>query len=160
MPAVIIVIVVLVILVLFLNRKPTADSDFELPVSRRKPIAPNDKLILVQNISMIDLKKILTDFNAMYNDEKVQVVTRLINIDEKKFAITFPQDPGFEIFCYLVNYMYYPMGIEVTKQITGWTTAKTGETWISNEMANKKMMLFIPDKEREYDNVYLTLKKM
>lgn len=116
----------------------------------------NDKLVLVTDISETDIEAILKGFCNMYNEEKFQALPRLFKISEKEFAITFPHDIDFEIFCYFINYMCYPSGFDRSFKVTGWTTTNKKDTWISEQSANKKVMLYIPADDTEHDNVFMT----
>ncbi|CAN5393424.1 hypothetical protein BH11BAC3_BH11BAC3_02860 [soil metagenome] len=40
--------------------------------------------------------------------------------------------------------------------VTGWTTTKIGDNWITEKSANKKVMLFIPIDDTDRDNVFMT----
>jgi hypothetical protein len=115
----------------------------------------NDKLVLIENADYADVQKALTDFCNMYNEKTYQALPRLIKLSEKEFAIIFPYDLDFEIYCYFVNYMKYPIGIKWNANIVGWVTASTND-WIPEQSLNKKIMLFVPEDDTEGDNVYMT----
>lgn len=116
----------------------------------------NDKLVIVDEASENDIQKILQDFCNLYNTEKYQAIPRLTKLSGRKFAITFPYDINFEIYCYFINYLNYPMGFDRHFKTTGWTTTKPSDTWITEQSANKHVMLFVSDLDAEYDNVFLT----
>lgn len=116
----------------------------------------NDKLVLISAISETEIKKILTDFCASYNQEKVQAHLRLTKIKADEFVISFPQNIDFEIYCYLINYLNYPAGFNKTFKPLGYTTTKLSDNWITEETADKQVMLFISDHDTEYDNVSMT----
>jgi hypothetical protein len=116
----------------------------------------NDKLVMVNNITNSEIDKILTGFCNLYNKESFTAVLRLYKLNERQFAITFPYDIEFQFFCFFVNYVCYPMGFNKSFEVTGWTTTKSGQTGITEKSANKEVMLFIPNDDTEYDNVYLT----
>jgi hypothetical protein len=116
----------------------------------------NDKLVLISAISETEIKKILTDFCASYNQEKVQAHLRLTKIKADEFVISFPQNIDFEIYCYLINYLNYPAGFNKTFKPFGYTTTKRSDNWITEETANKYVMLYVSDHDTEYDNVSMT----
>jgi hypothetical protein len=157
-------LVVVVVVVLYFiwaklkNQKPQADTDTTRPPTELIPAQQkqNDKLVIVNDINYTDLQAILTGFCNMYNKESYQAQPRLSKITEREFAITFPFDIAFENFCYFVNYVHYPMGFDKSFSVTGWTTTKNGDTWITEKSANKKAMLFIPSDDTEHDNVFMT----
>ena len=134
------------------DKETTQLSQEYLPTQEKQ----NDKLVIVSDISDADLQRILTDFCSLQNKKKYQVQPRLTKISEKEFVITFPFDIEFDIFCYFVNYVHYPMGFDKSFNIIAWTTTKSGDTWITEKSADRKVMLFIPSDDKEYDNVFMT----
>ena len=140
------------------NAEPQPDTDTARPsqAALQTITKQNDKLVLVKGVSYSDFKKVLTGFCNMYNKESYQAQPRLTKLSEREFAITFPYDIHFEIYCYFVNYIEYPMELKWTADVTGWTTTKSGDIWITEKSVNKKVMLFIPTDDTEHDNVYMT----
>jgi len=134
------------------DRDTTRPSTAALPAQ----IKNNDKLAIVKNVSYADLKSVVTGFCNTYNKKNDQAQPRLTKLSEQEFAITFPFDIDFEIYCYFINYLKYPMGLAWTPDVTAWTTTKSSDTWITEKSANKKVMLFIPSDDTEHDNVYMT----
>jgi len=132
----------------------TRPSNVHLPEQE----VQNDKLVIVNNITHLEIDKILTGFCNMYNKKSFVVLLRLYELNERQFAITFPYDIEFQIFCFFVNYIRYPMWFNKSFEVIGWATTKSGEMWITEKSANKEVMLFIPNDDTEYDNVYLTTK--
>lgn len=104
----------------------------------------------------MNIKKILQELCNSYNKETYQAIPRLTKLSDKKFAITFPYDIDFEIYCYLINYLNYPIGFDRQFKTIGWTTTKSTDSWVTEKSANKNVMLFISDFDTEYDNVFLT----
>jgi len=135
-----------------------AGTDTARRPSSASPIQPkqNDKLVIVKGVSYSDLKRVLSSFCTTYNKDAFQAQLRVTKLSQEEFAITFPYDINFEIYCYLINYIEYPMEIEWSPEVVGWTTTKSSETWITEKSANKKVMLFIPVDDAEHDNVYMT----
>lgn len=140
------------------NRKPQPDTDTSRPPESIFPAAKvtNDKLVIIEDTSEHDIKKILQELCNSYNKETYQVIPRLIKLSDKKFAITFPYDIDFEIYCYFINYINYPIGFDRHFKTIGWTTTKSTDGWVTEKSANKNVMLFISDFDTEYDNVFLT----
>jgi len=122
------------------------------------PVIPkqNDKLVAIKGVSYSDVKKVLLGFCKMYNGERPQAFPRLTKLSENEFAITFPYDIDFDIYCYLINYLHYPMELRWKPDVTGWVTPKAADTWVSEKIASKNCILFIPSDDSEHDNVYLT----
>jgi len=140
------------------GQKTNPDTDTTRPSNEHLPKQEksNDKLVIVDNISKAEMDSILTGFCNIYNKESFQAQPRLYKLSERQFAITFPFDIEFEIYCYFVNYVHYPMGFDKSFDVTAWETTKQANGWITEKTANKKVMLFIPEDDNEHDNVFLT----
>ncbi|MDD4994251.1 MAG: hypothetical protein PHR83_18675 [Paludibacter sp.] len=116
----------------------------------------NDKVVLIENVNLDEVKNAIQQFCNSYNQEDFKALPLLSVISEKKFIVTFPYDIEFEIYCYFVNYLYYPNDITYKPIIKAWTTTKPSDMWMKDDIVNKKVMLYIPSDDKEYDNVYLT----
>jgi hypothetical protein len=140
------------------NYKPHPESDTSRPHESLFPAdkVENDKIVIVEGASENDIRKILQDFCNLYNKEAFQAVPRLTALTDKKYAVTFPYDMKFEIFCFFVNYVNYPMGFDRRFKTVGWATTKTSDMWITEKSADKHVMLYVSDFDDEYDNVFLT----
>jgi hypothetical protein len=161
--AIIIVLIVIAIIVYIRKRRqffahPQPDTDTSRPTIENLPPQQkqNDKLVMVKGINYEDLKRVLTGFCNVYNKEKYQALPRLTKLSESEFVITFPTDIDFEILCYFVNYIKYPVEIPSMADVLAWTTTKQGDAGIPRESLNKKIMLFISANDTEYDNVFMT----
>ena len=114
---------------------------------------PNDKIVLVENVSCEQIKSVLENFCRMYNEDEYAVLPRLILLSESKFAITFPFDDALEIVCYLINYLNYPVGMEWNATVHGWATVENELSWKEDkDILNKKIMLYgLPEKEDNFE---------
>lgn len=140
------------------GEKTEAETDTTRPSNEYLPTQekPNDKLVKVDNISKTEIDSVLTGYCNMYNKESFQAQPRLYKLSERQFAIAFPYDIEFEIYCYFLNYLNYPMGFDKSFDSTAWETTGQANGWITDKSANKKVMLFIPEDDSEHDNVFLT----
>jgi hypothetical protein len=140
------------------GQKQNPNSDTTRPLNENLPKQENQnaKLVIVDNVSKTEIDDILTGFCNMYNKESFQARPRLYKLSERQFAINFPFDIEFEIYCYFINYVRYPMGFDKSFSVTAWETTKQTKGWITEKTANKKVMLFIPEDDKEHDNVFLT----
>lgn len=116
----------------------------------------NDKLVVVSNISEFELNLVIEGFRKMYNDKKTNVILRITRLGEAKFAITFPYDIEFDIYCFFINYLNFPFEIKRAVEVLGWATTKLTDCWITEENANKKVMIYLSSIDKDGDNVYLT----
>ena len=126
--------------------KPTATKD-------------NDKIILIKNLKLDYLKQAINQLCNMSNQNQYLALPRLTILDNE-FVITFPYDIDFDQFCYFVNYMKYAHELSLKPdykpEIKAWCTTKPDYARMTNEIANKTVMIYIPDWDKDYDNVYLT----
>ncbi|MDR2840667.1 MAG: hypothetical protein LBV75_05315 [Paludibacter sp.] len=117
----------------------------------------NDKLVVVKEANESDLKKAISDFCHTYNENDYAVLPRFIRITDREYAITFPYDVNFDKFCFFVNYLKYPIGIDrFSPNVLAWTTLNQEDHYAPKQCIGKKVMLYIADDDTEYDNVFLT----
>jgi hypothetical protein len=131
------------------------------PKDSNKPTSPidNDKIVVIKNLKLDYLKQAIEQFCNMSNQNKYIALPRLTLLDNQ-FVITFPYDIEFDQFCYFINYLKYANDLSLKPdykpEIKAWCTTKSGFAWMTDEIVNKSVMIFIPDWDKEYDNVYLT----
>jgi len=138
------------------NLQPDTDASRPDESLFPKDKIANDKLVLVEGVSENDLSKILQMFCNSYNRKAFQALPRLIQLSDNQFAVTFPYDINFEIYCYFINYVNYPPGFDRHFKTVGWATTTPSDSWITEKSVNKNVMLYISDFDEEYDNVFLT----
>jgi len=133
-------------------------SNTSRPPAETKPshTVPNDKLVVVGKITYEDIRKAVTNFCNMYNQDDWAVLPRLIKTADDKFVVTFPYDIDFEMLCFFINYMAYPEGLDISPEVIGYTTANPNDNWITPQAANKKVMLFLPENDTWDDFVLMT----
>ena len=133
-------------------------NDVSRPLNLEKPTTPkdNDKIIVVNHANHEDIKKALTEFCNLYNKNHYAAMPRLQQLSPDSFVVTFPFDTDFATFCFAVNFMKYPIDIKWKADVKGWTTTRPGDDWITDENANKKIMLFLDPNDKEYDNVFIS----
>lgn len=155
---VVVVVAVIVIYLKFFAGINRLSKDISRPSEAEKPTIEreNDKIILVSNASHEVIKNVLTAFCNMYNKDSFAALPRLWQLSSTAFAITFPYDIDFITYCFLVNFLDYPTDIKWNAHVRAWATTKHGDDWIPTESINKKMMLFIAEDDKEYDNVFAT----
>ena len=103
-------------------REPETDADAELTFHKSSPVYPkqNDKIVLIEGADHSDMKNVVTGFCNMYNEKNYKTLPRLLKLSERDFAIIFPYDIDFEIYCYFINYLNYPIEIKWDAKVTGW----------------------------------------
>jgi hypothetical protein len=157
-------IVIVVGFLIFKFGLKSSDSDLKntaRPDDSNKPTDPvdNNKIIIVKNLKLDYLKQAIEQLCNMSNKERYNALPRLTILDNQ-FVITFPYDIEFDQFCYFVNYLKYAHDLSLKPdykpEIKAWCTTKTGFAWMTDEIVNKNIMIYIPDWDKDYDNVYLT----
>ena len=137
----------------FRSRQHAEDSVKHDMQSYSREVVANDKLIIVEAIDQKDVEKIIKDFLRSYSKQSMPVTCRLTTLTENNFAVTFPYDISFELYCYLINYIYYPEGFNRSFKAVGWATIMHVDAWIAKQAAGRKVMLFASETDDEYDNV-------
>jgi len=155
----IITVIIAVVVIMFRNNSKNGKQKDKRPDISLKStkLVENDKIVIIKHTDLAVYQKVVADFCNTYNKEKYRARIRLYTFKNECVAV-FPYDMDFVCFCFFVNYMKYGYGIsqEPKPDVKAWCSTKSGEEWIKNDIANKKVMLSIPDWDKEYDNVYLT----
>jgi hypothetical protein len=151
-------IAIIGILFFIWQKSKGATSDTQRPSEAKLPTQQkiNDKIVVINDINAAEMHKIITDFCNIYNKENYQALPRLFQINDKDFAITFPFDINFDVFCFYINYIRYPMNFDKSFQVMGWATTKKGDSWIASKNANKSAVFYIPEDDTAHDNVFMT----
>ncbi len=152
-------LILVAIIFIYLHRqKKNQKNGYPRPSQDKFPIqrVKNDKLVIVEDANDEEIKTILEDFCNMYNDNEYKSILQLTKVSNNKFVITFPYDIDFETYCYLLNYICYPMDIKKQFYAIGWATVKQLDKSSKPEISNQKLMVYESQFDTEYDNVYLT----
>ena len=75
--------------------------------------------------------------------------------DQNSFILNFTNKPEFEIFKCYVNYLNYPEVDNYKANVRGFWTIDDSDDLSQNHL-NQRVMLYIPDSDDEYDNVYMS----
>lgn len=119
-------------------------------------LLPNDKLIVVSNLTREQLQQALTDFSEARNEEAITVAPEMIVAQDDRLAVVFPYDIQFSVFCEVLNYLVYPIGMEGAEPVAiGWATYPAGEEILPKEMGDKPMMMFVPEEEQNYMQFFM-----
>ncbi len=127
--------------------------DIPLPKDEK----PNDKIISIKNLPFDEVKTAVQDFTNQYQDKetiKYRPISKLYQTPDNQTFITFPFDIDFEIYCYLVNALvYFKENKKHHDDIFAWVTLKSSYEWITDNLNNQRIMIFIDKKDTQYDNV-------
>jgi len=151
------IVIIVFILKACVSGNNSAD-DVSRPSESDKPtdLKDNDKLIVIKNVTHQDIEQVLIKFCNIYNKSDYAAQPRLFQINPSTYAVTFPYDIKFDLFCFAINFLKYPTDINWNAEIRAWATTNTGDQWITEKSINKKVMLYLTVDDKEYDNVFLT----
>ncbi|MGJ7033803.1 hypothetical protein [Niabella hirudinis] len=163
-PYLILAIILMVTLLLIVDRQDLKSrrmqdgADVGGPSDRMLPEEKvvNDKLILVEGMNEHAIKIIIRDFCGWHNREMLQVIPAVTKMTDLLFAITFPYNVSFEIFCTLINYLNYPKGDNRRFYAMGWATTRLTDMWMTEESAGKPVLLFVQDPGAKCDYIFMT----
>ncbi len=116
----------------------------------------NENLIKIEGGSYDDIKKALRQWIVLYSkDLESNIKFELYRIGHESYLISADKRLNNERFNYLINYLRYPEGIEYNISIEGYTTVRNEKIYPKN-LLNKKIIVYISDDDKEYDNVFVT----
>jgi len=130
----------------------TNESDTQ---AKPKEKIPNDKIVIIKGARVLEVKQAVQQFCNLYNSQELSTVVNITELANGDIVVTFPYDIDFGRFCFFVNFMHYPKVPFQKTDIRGWATTKANDMWIMPENVGKKVMLYIPDDNTEYDSLYL-----
>lgn len=127
------------------------------PPSYLKPTetVENDRLVHVKGAEEIQVTRAIQEFCNIHNYDQFNAILTLNVLSEEEFVITFPYDVDFETFCVFVNYLHFAEADLDSAEIKGWTTTDSKDALITEEIAGKPVMIYVPEDEDQTDNVHL-----
>jgi|TARA_B110000902_G_C14068537_1_gene498367 hypothetical protein len=157
---IIVVIAFVIIIAMFFLRQKTENISNEGKAFKEGNLIQltNDKIVVVKNLKQEYLEKAIEQFLDL--NKGGNPIKPKITIFDDKLIITFPYDVEFDALCYFINYLEYAHDLSLKPdykpEIYGWYKTKSGDEWMTKEIVNKEVLIFIPETDDEYDNVYLT----
>ena len=147
----------------FISKSTEKQKEPYIPKHKlERTLTKNDKLIIVENANFMTVQQVVSDFTRNYDNPQqaeLKPFSKIHKLDESRVAITFPYDVEFEIFCYYINYLKYPMGINYNPTVLAWSSTSSKYQWLNEPFDNNKVIMFIDPKDGEYDNVMITTAK-
>jgi len=116
----------------------------------------NENLIKIKGGSYDDIKKALQQWIMLYSrDLESNIKFELYKIGQENYLIAADKRLNNEKFNFLINYLRYPEGIKYNISIEGYSTVLDEKLYPKN-LLNKKIIVYVPDNDKEYDNVFVT----
>jgi len=122
------------------------------------PDANNDKVILVDGWSEEQLRAIIEGFMAARDPSAPNYEIELLQQPNGYYLLAFPQDIHPSEFAALVNYLQYPIEFGIPEQAitaVGKMTLSAPFDGIPQSLIGQKAVLYIPEKDEDYDVVYV-----
>ncbi|MGV3612512.1 MAG: hypothetical protein ACO1N0_16255 [Fluviicola sp.] len=110
-----------------------------------------NNILFIDGGSHADVKKALRQWIDTYSEQlNPDFVFKIYKNGRGKHVIQADDQLDNDSFFFLVNYMQYPAGINYEIKIAGYAKG-TGQ----NVLKGKNLLVFIPETDTEYDNVYV-----
>lgn len=126
-------------------------NEEQIPIPRE--LQPSGlKLIKVEGIFIKDVCHIIEEYN---NESVTKIREPRITNSGKYVIIKLPESTDFSTFAQLINYIKYS-NKRTKYNVIGWY--KMGDNLSDSTsiiLSNKQLMLYIPDEDIEYDNVFI-----
>jgi hypothetical protein len=123
------------------------------------PNSNNDKRLIVSGLSQQELGKVLSDFQSMYAGRLHRTFSiHLTPISSNQFRIQFPNDIEPMYFHFLINYVRYPKGLDLSARsilVVGRATLDNQFNIPSASLIGQKAMIYIPANDKDFDLVYI-----
>ena len=150
--------VVMLPLVLVLIAKPVKAAEPQIDLSPFTPDPHNDKEILIQGWDEDEIHQILDDFVeadlSAFPAFRIEIEGR----PENSFALTFPEDIHPDEFLSLINYLAYPVNLDLAGHsivVAGKTTLTADFDGLPASLAGKKALVYLPENDEDYDVLFL-----
>lgn len=115
-----------------------------------------DNFIIIKGGLCNDIKKALQQWIALYTKDLARnIKLELYILGQERYLIVVDKRLSNEKFNYLINYLRYPEGIEYNISIEGYATV-LDEKIYPQKLLNKKILVYVSDNDKEYDNVFVT----
>jgi len=118
----------------------------------------NDKVIIVRGWDEDELRIILEGFAAFNSAAAPTYLIELHLAEERCFRLTFPADIHPFTFAALVNYLHYPIEVEVSNHlihVAGLATVDAAFEDLPEDLIGQRAILYVPENDQDYDVVYL-----
>ncbi len=118
----------------------------------------NDKQIVVQGWTDAELRRILADFEKMYDGRLGSAYSAVLQNKGSSIRLSFPNDLPADEFCFLVNYINYPEGFDLKNRsatVSGHCTLSDASGIPDKTLIGQSALFYVPSNDQEYDLVYV-----
>ena len=118
----------------------------------------DENYIIVKGLQEPEAVYILSDFANQYRDiEAVKNIKLYKKTDDtQSYLILFSEQPDFDIFSFLVNYINYPAKVKVTDPfVRGYFKTRSILSG-RDKITGNRVMVYLSKDDTEHDNVFFT----
>jgi hypothetical protein len=120
--------------------------------------AINDKELFVRGWSNAEIRQIIGDFRQMYRDRLPAGFSTEVHAgDGGVLRVTFPSDIEPRLFCWLINYVRYPKGLDLQSRtilVAGRATIGSDFLPTNHSLIGQRITLYVPTNDKEHDVVF------
>lgn len=124
----------------------------------KAPFAIRDKELFVRGWSDAELRQILGDFQRLSGDRLPSGFSTEIHTNGGAvLRVSFPADIPSVDFCFLVNYVQYPKGLDLQSRtilVAGKATISSDFLPSQQSLIGKRILVYIPSEDKRYDEVF------
>lgn len=127
------------------------------PTSKLHPtnFQTTQQVVRIMNVEMNEMEQVLRDFGKEYELSLFFEQLEIMRVGDFSWVAT-PKEPlPFETFCYLVNYLEYPIGKKWKAAAIGWTNFESKESTPLDPVP-EPLMVYVPEVDDSYDQVLIT----
>lgn len=147
-------IIVVVVTIILIYKWPFGKNMQKTLAHIEEELPHGQRIILVKNFSENELRNAINAFINQYKEDRPVLSPPQVRTLENNFLLLFETTLDYRDFCFWVNYLIYSdKNKRHNNDITGWY--EVGVTSNQHPLANKVLMLFIPESDEEFDNVYI-----
>ena len=153
-----VLIVSLGIIPLLIIPKPVKADQPEFNLPPFTPDANNDKVIVVCGWNEDELLTILDGFASRDRPGAPECRIEIHRQQDDCSELRFPQDIHPFLFASLINYLMYPIELEIdNRRITSVGKARLDSAFegIPESLCGQKAVLYVPEDDKDYDVVHL-----
>lgn len=114
----------------------------------------NNSYITIEGYSFKEVKQSLEDWIKLYAGKIETIfVLEILEKNKNSCCVNVNGEIDNNTFNFLVNYLVYPENEKPNAKVRGYTTTRNKRIFPSQEL-DKRVVIFIPKEDKEYDNVY------
>lgn len=112
--------------------------------------------VIFAEMTVTEINRAIKDFMVI-NENNHPTAPSFKLSGDRWFILQFPDSTPYDLFCYWVNYIVYSNKEKrYNNNVLGWFEVSADASGAWTQFAGQKLMLFVPESDDEFDNVYFT----